>query len=357
MSTRKLSSTALDVADDVEAVYEHLYERGATDGLPIIPPTEERVQRMIDYVGRPPDQVIAQVPMMYGEATVEAIAVNAVMAGAKPEYMPVIIAAVEAACDERLNFFGWTSTNNSHGAAIIVNGPIRRKIDLNSGFNALGPGWRANATIGRALNFVTLNIGGNKPGVQDQASHGHPGKYTFCIAEAEEASMWEPLHVERGFKREDSTVTVLAVGTSLVNISTNNDVRSWLKANTDCLMYMGAYRIVTGKGEVVLIFPPPLTRKTTEAGMTKQDVREFIFENAHMPEDRFPPGSRLVDLPRMEPIVKDGIVRAVQKPEDIILLSTGGKPNSIGEVYECTLLEPYPASRSVTRLIQEPNEA
>jgi len=194
--------------DEIEA----MFERGWTDGLPVVPPTAERVALMLTGSTRAPDDVVVLAPPDLVECTVEKIAINAVMAGCKPEYLPVVIAAVEAACTDKFNAHGLLCTTWFSGPLVLVNGPISRAIGMNSGVNALGQGNRANATIGRALQLVIRNVGGGRPGEIDRATLGQPGKYTFCFAEREHDSPWEPLHVERGFAPTQSTVTLFAAG-------------------------------------------------------------------------------------------------------------------------------------------------
>src|ERR671923_959007 len=193
-------------ADQIEA----LFARGVTDGLPVVPPTRERVARAIEASGRAADELIALVPPNFGRATVEKIAINAVMAGCKPEYLPVVIAAVDAVCDERFDPHGVAATTKPTAPLIVVNGPIRGELEINCGANLFGPGWRANATIGRALRLVCVNLGGAVPGVVSMSCFAHPGRYTYCIGEREEASPWESLAVEHGFAPTDSTVALLA---------------------------------------------------------------------------------------------------------------------------------------------------
>src|SRR2546423_3603459 len=208
-SGSKLRSRRVELAeleDDAEA----FFDRGWTDGLPVVAPTEARVLRMLSGTSRAPDDVVAVVPPDLVECTVEKVAVNAVLAGCRPEYLPVVLAAVEAACTETFNIHGLLATTYFSGPVMIVNGPAARAIGMNSGVNALGQGNRANATIGRALQLVIRNVGGGRPGGVDRATLGNPGKYTFCFAEDEEGSPWEPLSVERGIAAGASAVTLFA---------------------------------------------------------------------------------------------------------------------------------------------------
>jgi hypothetical protein len=194
---------------DAEDPIEACYERGWSDGMPVVPPTRARVLRMLQGTTRRPDEVIGMVPPDLVPCTVEKVAINAVLAGCKPEYMPVVLAAVEAALIDEFGMHGLLCTTMFAGPVVIVNGPVARRIGINSGVNALGQGTRANATIGRALQLVIRNVGGGRPGEIDRATLGTPGKYSFCFAEAEDSD-WEPLSVERGFAREASTVTLFA---------------------------------------------------------------------------------------------------------------------------------------------------
>jgi len=204
LQSRRIDLAALE--DPVEA----LYERGWTDGLPVVPPTEARVLRMLDGTTRAGDEVVAVVPPDLVECTVEKVAVNAVMAGCRPEYLPVVLAAVEAACTDEFNMHGLLATTWMSGPVVVVNGPVAERIGMNSGGNAFGQGNRANATIGRALQLVVRNVGGGRPGAVDRATLGNPGKYTFCFAENEATSPWESLAVERGVAPGTSAVTLFA---------------------------------------------------------------------------------------------------------------------------------------------------
>ncbi len=190
--------------------FEIWFERGVTDGLPVVPPTRERVQRMLAATGRGPDELLGEMPPNYGRATVEKVAINAVMAGCRPEYFPVVLAAVACACDPAFNLHGVATSTHFSAPLILVNGPIRRRIGLNCSFGVFGPGYRANATIGRALRLLMINVGGARPGEISMSTFGHPGRYTYCIGEHEEASPWPPYHVDRGLPPDRSAVTLFA---------------------------------------------------------------------------------------------------------------------------------------------------
>lgn len=204
LRSRRVELAGLE--DEAEA----MFDRGWTDGLPVVAPTEARVLHMLRGTTRPPEQVVGVVPPDLIECTVEKVAVNAVLAGCKPEYLPVVLAAVEAACTDAFNSHGLVATTYHSGPVVVVNGPVRGAIGMNGGMNVLGQGNRANATIGRALQLVLRNVGGGRPGGVDRAMHGNPGKYTFCFAEDEEGSPWEPLSASRGSPAGSSAVTLFA---------------------------------------------------------------------------------------------------------------------------------------------------
>jgi len=189
---------------------EALFERGWTDGLPVVPPTETRVMAMLDGTRRAPEEIVADVPPDLAPCSVEKVAINAVMAGCKPEYLPVVLAAVEAVCTDEFNIHGVLATTMPAGPVLVVNGPIRRALGMNSGKNALGQGNRANLAIGRAVQLVIRNVGGGRPGEVDRATFGNPGKLSFCFAEDEEGSPWEPLSADLGIDPGVSSVTVFA---------------------------------------------------------------------------------------------------------------------------------------------------
>ena len=193
-----------ELEDEMEAAFE----RGWSDGLPVVPPTERRVMMMLEGTTRAPQDIVAVIPPDMVECTVEKVAINAVLAGCKPEYLPVVIAAVEAACTDEFNAHGLLATTMPSGPVIIVNGPIRRALGMNSGINVFGQGNRANSTIGRALQLVIRNVGGGRPGEVDRATFGNPGKLAFCFAEDEEGSPWPPLYVDLGAAPGSNTVTL-----------------------------------------------------------------------------------------------------------------------------------------------------
>ena len=206
MLNQPLQAELLTFHDEMD-LQEAFHARRWTDGLPIVPPTPERVQAMIAGSGRAAGETVAVVPPRWAEATVENLAINAVMAGCKPEYMPLLVAAVEAACDPAFGLYSIQATTHPCAVAMVVSGPIVDRIGLNYRHGSMGPGFRANATIGRTMRLMLLNVGGGLPGSGDQSTQGNPGKYSYCFAENEAATPWEPFRVARGFSAADSVVT------------------------------------------------------------------------------------------------------------------------------------------------------
>lgn len=266
-------STELEI-DATEDLIEVCYENGWTDGLPVVPPTPERVERMLNGTDRDADELIAAVPPKWGRATVEKVAINAVMAGCKPAYLPLILTAVEAMTADQFNLHGVQVTTSHVGPMLVVNGPIRKQLEINDGFNLFGQGYRANATIGRALRLVCTNIGGALPGELDRAAFGHAGKYTCCIAEKEEASPWDAMHVDRGFQADDSTVTVFAAaGPQTVNDHGSNTAESILNTISENIAAPG-----NSSGETLVVIGVEHAKTISEDGFSKTDIRRYIAE-------------------------------------------------------------------------------
>ncbi len=264
-------------------IHEFLFAQGFTDGLPVVPPTPERVERMLTGTKRDRADVVAVVPPNLAACTVEKAAINAVMAGAKPEDLPVILTAIEAACTNEFNIHGVLATTWLAGPIVIVNGPVRHRLGMNMQGNALGQGNRANAAIGRALQLVVRNIGGGRPGEVDRATLGGPHKYTCCFAEYEERSPWEPLHVERGFQPEDSTVTLFAG-------SGPQPIADQLSRSAQPLVTSIALGLeslwhpkVHNFGETFLVISPEHVDTIAASGWSKDDIRRHIQETTARP--------------------------------------------------------------------------
>jgi hypothetical protein len=307
---------------------EDMFERGWTDGLPVVPPTPERVAAMLG--GEDPDRSLGLVPPALGEATLERVAACAVLAGCRPAYFPVVVAAVEAILEPAFNLHGQAVTTSPPGQIVIVNGPVRRELGLNAGMGALGPGWRANLTIGRAVRLVVQLTGGGAPGGLDRATLGHHGKISFCIAENEEASPWEPLSVERGFPPGASAVTVIA-GDAPLSIS---DHRS--RTPQELAATIGWAAAATWSpfwwpldASSLLVLGQEHTRFFADAGWSKADVREAIFDAVQRP-------ARELDRGETTPLVQaadpDALIHKWDDPQRIVIVAAGGEAGRFSAV-------------------------
>lgn len=342
--------------DDGEDPIEFLFEQGFTDGFPVVPPTEERVTRMLAGTGRDPQSVVAVVPPNLARATVEKVAVNAVMAGCRPAYLPVVLAAVEAVCTDEFNMHGVLATTHFPTPVLIVNGPVRDRIGMNYRVNALGQGNRANATIGRAVQLVVRNVGGGKPGGVDRSAIGHPGKYSFCFAEFEERSNWEPLHVERGFQRSDSTVTAFAGGAPNGFVDQLARDACSLATSYGVVLAAASHPKHYFHGEIVVIVPPEHVDTFARDGWTKQQVREQIQLASRRPARELEQGAGgSAEGLAAELVAKIGPATPLSKfrsDEMITLVVAGGEAGKFGAYLGGWLSGPM-GSTMVTRKIDD----
>ena len=260
----------------LEDEMEAMFDRGWSDGLPLVPPTEARVLRMLSGTSRDPDEVIAVVPPDLVECTVEKVAVNAVMAGCRPEYLPVVLAAVEAACSDSFNMHGVLATTMNCGPILVVNGPIAKQIGMNAAGNVLGQGNRANMTIGRALQLVVRNVGGGRPQEVDRSAHGAPSKLGMCFAELEDRSPWSSLAVERGLEPGTNAVTVFAgQGPTPVVDQLSREPQSLVRTFASCLAATFHHKLVMGF-DTMLVIGPEHMRVFEQAGWTKERFRSEL---------------------------------------------------------------------------------
>ena len=326
--------------DDVE----EMFERGWTDGLPVVPPTPDRVEAMLG--GCDGRVCIGLVPPDMGEATLERVAACAVLAGCRPAYFPVVVAAAQAALDPAFNLHGQAVTTQPAGQLVVVNGPVREPIGLNSGMGALGPGFRANLTIGRALRLLVTLTGGGMPGRLDRATQGHMGKVGFCIAEDEEVSPWEPLHVERGFQPGQSVVTVIGSDAPL-SISDHRSrtpedlawVLAWAAASAWSTNWWPL------EEPSVFVICPEHADMFRAAGWTKQRLRRFMFEAVHKPAGELRRGETTPFVHAADPAAQ---VPKWASPEAIVLIVAGGEAGRYSAVLgPCTGMGSQIVSREV----------
>jgi hypothetical protein len=307
-----------------ERLQQLFLRRGWSDGLPVVPPTVARVKAALAFVDRAPTEMLGEVEPLKGLATVEKIAANAVMAGCRPEYLPVVIAAVECLLDDTFNLRGVQTTDENVTPLVIVNGPMARELDINGSFGALGPGWQANATIGRAIRLVMHNIGGGWPGAVALAGLGQPGRYTLCLAENEQQSPWPPLHVEAGLPAEASAVTVTRAET-VINIT---------GGLAEIASVMGSAASGFGilwSGKPAVLIAPALAAECARNGMSKDDVRRFLWERGRWRREAWQTSwlsQRIVANRRwpdwVEEAAKAGDIPAARSPDDIVLVVAGG---------------------------------
>ncbi|MGE3535983.1 MAG: hypothetical protein AB7N91_00955 [Candidatus Tectimicrobiota bacterium] len=324
-----LRSTAYDLADalDVNEVYQ---QRGWTDGLPIIPPTEERIWACLEAAGLAPTEVVALESVRQRPILAEKVAINAIMAGCLPAYMPVVVAILRAMAREPFNLHGSTASTGGSAQCIVVNGPIRTALGMNATHNVLGNGNRANASIGRAIRLVLINVLGCIPGQLDRSTLGHPGKFTLCFAEDEEDSPWTPLAQERGVPAGQSGVTVMSC------ISPRQVLNEWTHDPEEILATFAAemrHNMLTysvWSGNYVLVIPKQLRELLVAAGWTKADIRAYMFTAARVRRgDWASVGKANIVHRRGGP---EQVFTALRSPEDLLVAAAGGPAGGFGAV-------------------------
>lgn len=312
--------------------FEFFFEKSWSDGLPVVPPTEERIDLMLQGARRDPEVVVGRVPPLLEEATVRSVAVHAVMAGCKPEYLPVVLGGIEAMLAEPFNLNGIQGTLNSVAPLMIVNGPYAREIGLHGGSGCFGPGFRANATIGRAIRLILLNLGGGIPMVASMSTFGQPSRYTYCIAENEAQSPWEPLSVTKGFKPEENVVTVVACeNPQLVVDDGSREPEGLLVGIADAMSHLGSWNLWT-RTDLVVALSPQQAGICAKAGWSKADVHRRLCETAgrrlgdlkrsgHYREERMAglPGSVRLDD-------DNSFISAIRDPANLHVIVAGGIP-------------------------------
>jgi hypothetical protein len=305
---------------DLGGAIDLCYTNGWTDGLPVVPPTAERIVAMLEAAGLQPDHKVAFIENRQVSITAEKIAINGVMAGCKAEYMPVLVAAVEALADPIYGYHGPATSTGGSAVFMVVNGPIARELDLNSGDNLFGPGWRANATIGRAVRLVMRNVIGTLPGELDRSSLGHAGKYTYCIAENEVDSPWPPMHTTRGFRADQNAVTIFAAYAP-------HQYSNRLSATPEGVLATACshMRISAGSArqpQYALVFAGEHQAIMKKAGWAREDVQRYCFENskvsiAELKRAYLLPGEISTDDERT-------LYPLVERQQDFLVIAAGG---------------------------------
>lgn len=307
-----------------ERLQELFLRRGWSDGLPLVPPTVARVKAALAFTDRAPTDSLGEVEPLKGLATVEKIAANAVMAGCRPEYLPAVLAAVDCLLDPQFNMRGVQTTDENVTPLLIVNGPLARELDINSRFGALGPGWQANATIGRALRLVMHNLGGGWPGAVAFAGLGQPGRYTLCLAENEAQSPWPPLHVEAGLAADASAVTI-------TRAETVANVTGGLAEIASVMGTAASGFGILWNGKPTVLIAPAVAADCARRGMSKDDVRRFLWEHGRWRREHWERSwltERIVANRRWPDWVEEaataGDIPVTRTPDDIVLVVAGG---------------------------------
>ncbi|MFH1485117.1 MAG: hypothetical protein ABIH46_03515 [Chloroflexota bacterium] len=317
--------------DSVEEAIEICYQRGWTDGLPVVPPTEALVTQALQYLKRDPSESIGVIPPKNSPATVERIVINSIMGGCLPNYIPVVIAAVEAMLEKPFNLNGVQATTHCVCPLAIVSGPIVRQLGFNSEDGVFGGGSRANAAVGRAIRLIMWNIGGAHPGEIDRATLGHPGKYAYCIAENADGNPWEPIHVEKGLKPEDNAVTMFGCEAPHHLHTGSGTPEQTLDNIADAMSTIGNNNFLVG-GEILVVMCPRAANSIAHAGWSRGEVKEYIHQNAVVTvaraRKRAPHMDAATDAPHWTKFVEvadaDAVVHVARRPEDINLVVAGG---------------------------------
>ncbi|MDP6184030.1 MAG: hypothetical protein QF609_09445 [Gammaproteobacteria bacterium] len=329
---------------DAGALDDEFEERGWSDGLPVVAPTAARVDAMLAYTDRHRDDEFGTMPPRGGIVSLEILAVNAVMAGCRPEYFPVVVTAVEALLDPEFNLFAVQATTHPCAPCVIVNGPVARELGINARYGAFGPGVRANATIGRAVRLILFNVGGAAPGILDRSTQGQPAKYAYCVAENEAESPWEPLHVERGYAAADSTVTVTAAdGPHNLNDHVSSDADGILATIVGALGDMGSNNAYL-YGQPTIAFGPEHAAILAASNLGKNDIRRHVFDHARVPRELWARGGMAGMVEDLFP--HDESLPIIKAPEDLLIIVLGG----FGR-HSCWLPTFGDTTRAVTRAI------
>jgi len=332
------------VDDDLEAIFERFTREGWSDGLPFVPPTEDRVAQMLAQSDLHPSLSLGPMPPRWGETTIAALAVNAVMSGCAPPYFPVLVTAVKAILGKPFNLYGIQGTTNPASPVLIVNGPIAREIGLNARGNLFGPGFRANATIGRAIRLIMTTIGGGVPQQADKSTLGSPSKYTCCFAENEADSPWAPLHVERGFAAETSTVTAFGGAAPANIIEKSKTAGEMLQTIARAMAVSGSNNMFMSQ-EALLVLGPEHAAIAARQGYDKERVRRTLFEQARIPFEQIGRDNAGVLAVWRGPCIEEAggrrTLRITEKPEDLVIVVAGGAGNHSASI-------PGWYSRSVT---------
>jgi len=319
----------VDQVDYWQATQDAIHALGITDGLPVVPPTAERVNAMLAMHGYNPNTMLAELPPLFSSVTWQDVAINAVMAGCRPEYLPIVGAAIEGIAAPEFNLVGISTTTGSAAPMIIVNGPIVSAVGLNAGSNVLGPGFRANATIGRAMSLVLRNVGGAIPGELDMATLGQSAKFSCCIAENAIDSPWSSLHIDRGFDPQASVVTVVGISGSIEivdSISQNAADIAQTYAQSMLIAGGAGNSGLLGGGEPLIIMPPEIANAFVRGGCDKRATKQAIYERATLSKSMLSTAVRehRAQVNASTGSAVDDLLRIALSPDDVMIVVAGG---------------------------------
>ncbi|MBX6378077.1 MAG: hypothetical protein IRY95_05950 [Clostridia bacterium] len=347
----------LEVTGDVWEVQDWFIRQGWSDGLPVVPPTEELVARLVAASGRDPEERLGEMPPAWNAVTVEKVAVNAVMAGCRPAHFPVVLAAVEALLDPAFNLYGVQATTHPVAPLLLVNGPVAREIGVNGEAGAFGPGFPANAVIGRAVRLVLMNIGGGYPGRGDRSTQGSPAKFSYCIAENAAANPWGEYHTSLGFAADESVVSVFpAEAPHNVNDHESSSGRRFLDIVADVMSALGHnnwYISYNGRNEMLVVLGPEHAAMLKEEGWTREDVQYYLYHRSARAAADLRRGGMwgMKDWARWQTALAEddgGRVPPVRHPEDVVVLVAGGPGK-----HSC-VIPTFGAARHVVRRVRKP---
>jgi hypothetical protein len=316
----------MDTAPDPRELIEAYYRAGWTDGLPVVPPSDASIEEMLSAGGLRGDEIIGEIPGRNTVVVADKVAINTVMAGCRPEYLPVVVAALRGLCHPDFAYHGPASSTGGSAIVLVVNGPVTRQLQINSGNNAFGQGHRANATIGRAVRLTMMNVMNTRPGLLDRATLGTPGKYSFCFAEHEDDHPWEPLHVARGLRHQDSAVTVYA-SNSLYQVYNQlaAEPEPLLRCFADALGNLGSPN-VKGFNEALVVLAGEHSEILKTAGWSRKQTQEFLVEHTRRRVADF---KRAARLPGPVEAADESTWRYLfERPEDILIVGAGGRAGS-----------------------------
>ncbi|MDQ1396848.1 MAG: hypothetical protein QOG64_2107, partial [Acidimicrobiaceae bacterium] len=342
-------TSLVDVPEDMAEFNDWAVEQRWSDGLPMIPPTEDRVDEMLTGTGWPSDEVIGKIPARLAEATVEIIAANAVMAGCTPAAMPILITAVQAMIDPIVNLYGAQATTHPCALMVLVSGPLTKSAGIHSGSGLFGPGFRGNATIGRAVRLIQQNVGGAWPGETDRATQGTSAKFSFCFAENDEESPWEPYRVSQGYQRDDTTVTVVAAeGPHNLNDHVSKDPKGILAMFRHTIATMGKNNSYIMSGDYVVVVCPEHATTLHDGGFERRDVQEFLHNRARIPYRDWKLGGMIgmLNQPKYLDAADDDFPVPITTTPDDVHIVVGGGPG-----LHSTFIPTFGLSRTATRVV------